>query len=150
MKLKKVISGGQTGADRTGLEEAKRLGFETGGTAPKGWKVDGGADPSLAEFGLVESHSTDYPSRTRANVRDSDVTLWFGITTSPGYWCTRGAADRQGRSFFVNPNGLQMEYIVNSYEVINIAGNRKRINPDVVRKVRAAFERIEYLQRGGE
>jgi len=32
--VEKVISGGQTGVDRMGLEVAKELGIPTGGTAP--------------------------------------------------------------------------------------------------------------------
>ena len=35
MKLRKIISGGQTGVDRAGLEAGKKLNLETGGTAPK-------------------------------------------------------------------------------------------------------------------
>jgi hypothetical protein len=54
--IEKLISGGQTGADRAGLEAAKALGIATGGTAPKGWRIENpdgtsGSDPSLAEFG---------------------------------------------------------------------------------------------------
>ena len=34
-KVARVISGGQTGADRGGLEGARRVGAQTGGWAPK-------------------------------------------------------------------------------------------------------------------
>jgi hypothetical protein len=142
MKLRKVISGGQTGADRTGLECAKILGLETGGTAPKGWKIDGGVDPSLADFGLTESHSTDYAVRTRQNVRDAEVTLWFGRTDSPGYYCTRNACHLEGKPFYINPTAAQLEYVVNTYEVANVAGNRRRKNPSVVVLVQDAFRVI--------
>ena len=50
----KVISGGQVGADRIGLEEAKKLGFETGGTAPHKYLTSKGSDLSLKDFGLTE------------------------------------------------------------------------------------------------
>jgi len=145
MKLRKAISGGQTGADRTGLECAKALGLETGGTATKGWKIDGGSDPSLADFGLVESASSDYAVRTKDNVRDADVTIWFGKTGSPGYWCTKNACTTQKKPFYVNPYGLQLEYICKSYEVVNIAGNRKRLYPGVVEMVQNAFHRIAEI-----
>lgn len=144
-KLRKIISGGQTGADRTGLECAAALGLETGGTAPKGWKIDGGTDPSLAEFGLIESPSTDYAVRTRENVRDADVTLWFGKTGSPGYWCTRNACSGQNKPFFINPTPLQLQYVVNTYEIANVAGNRKRLYPEVVELVQKGFEIIAEL-----
>lgn len=145
VKLRKVISGGQTGADRTGLECGKAIGLDTGGTAPKGWKTDVGPDPSLASFGLKESNSSDYAVRTRENVRDADATLWFGKIGSPGYWCTRNACHTQNKPFYVNPSELQLEFIVNTYETVNIAGNRKRLNPPVVGLVRDAFQIIAKL-----
>lgn len=146
MKLRKIISGGQTGADRTGLEEAKKIGLETGGWAPKGWRIDGGNDPSLAEFGLTEHPDSGFASRTRANVRDSDATVWFGKTGSPGYWCTKNACSAQGKEFFVNPERLQLTYICHNYEILNIAGNRKRLFPPVVELVRAAFEVFKEIK----
>jgi hypothetical protein len=145
-KLKKVISGGQTGADVTGLICAKALGLETGGTAPKGWKVDGGVNPSLGPvFGLVECKTPGYPARTVANVRNSDVTIWFGKTDSPGFFCTLNAAKNQKRSFFVNPYEIQLEYLCNTYRVWNVAGNRERVNPEVVSLVQGAFYSVAHL-----
>lgn len=145
MKLRKIISGGQTGADKTGLEEAKKLGLETGGTAPKGWKIDGGTDPSLKDFGLVESRSTDYAVRTRENVRDAEATIWFGKVGSPGYWCTRNACKVQDKPMFENPAEVKLHYICASFEVVNIAGNRQRIYPPVVALTREGFSIIAKL-----
>ena len=74
---RKVISGGQTGADQAGLIVAQRFGIPTGGWMPRGWKTATGANPQLAEaFGLRE-HTGDYADRTAANVRDSDGTIRF-------------------------------------------------------------------------
>lgn len=145
MRLAKVISGGQTGADVTALICAKALGLQTGGTAPKGWKIDGGTNPKLAEYGLVESNSTDYAIRTKLNVRDADVTIWIGKTNSPGYWCTHNAAKTNSKPFFVNPTELQLEYICNSYETVNFAGNRARIYPEVEALVCNTFRNIAKI-----
>jgi hypothetical protein len=73
--LTKIISTGLTAADRAALEAAVELCIPTGGTAPKGWRIqnyDGstGSDPELAQFGLVEHESAEYPPRTRQNVAD--------------------------------------------------------------------------------
>ena len=38
----KIVSGGQTGADRGGLEAAIHLGLDWGGWAPKGWRAEDG------------------------------------------------------------------------------------------------------------
>lgn len=73
--LRKVISGGQTGCDQAALRAARACGLATGGFAPKGWLTEDGPAPWLAEFGLVESRSADYPPRTRANVEAADATL---------------------------------------------------------------------------
>ena len=144
MKLHKVISGGQTGADRAGLECAKELGLETGGTAPSNYYTEDGPDISLKDFGLVTGG--DYRSRTRQNVYDADATLWFGNTSSPGYKCTAGAAKDFGRPFFVNAGVSTLYHIATEFKVINIAGNRASKNPRVMDLVREAFASLkEYI-----
>jgi hypothetical protein len=115
------------------------LGLETGGTAPLGWKTDEGPAPELADFGLVESSSSDYKPRTRENAKNSDCTLWFGRVTSPGFYCTRNACKDYGKEFYENPDDDQIRYVCENYEVVNIAGNRRRKNPAVVKLVRLAF-----------
>lgn len=147
MKLKKVISGGQKGADRRALECAAALALETGGTAPKGWKVDGGADPLLANYGLVESYSSDYTVRTHQNAADADATVWFG-KKSPGYYCTKNGCTKHKKPFYENPADIAMEYLANNYETLNFAGNRARINPGVFGLVDAAFNVIRRLMHG--
>lgn len=147
MRLKRVISGGQTGADRTGLEEAKKLGLETGGTVPKGCRTDEGKAPELVtEFGCVEHSSREYKPRTYENVRNADVTVWFGKTSSPGYYCTKNAAKRYEKQFYENPTPLMLEFLAKQYAVWNVAGNRKRMNPSVMEKVRDGFKTIAQLQ----
>lgn len=147
IKVKKFISGGQTGADKTGLIEAKLLGFEVGGTVPKGCRTETGADYSLIkDYGCVESKDWHYVDRTHKNAADSDATLWFGTTTSPGYYCTKRGCDKAGKPIYVNPTLAQIEYAINSYEVINIAGNRESKNSLVVKQVPCAFDAIKKLK----
>jgi hypothetical protein len=76
--IPRVISGGQTGADQASLRATRAAGIATGGFAPQGWLTNDGPAPGLAGWGLVQCPEPGYPSRTRANVRDSDATLWFG------------------------------------------------------------------------
>lgn len=141
MKLKLVISGGQTGADRTALVCAKELGLATGGTAPKGYRTETGDDPTLKTlFGLVEDLSSSYPPRTKLNVKNANITLWFGNVNSPGYWSTWNAAKSLHRPFVENPTSLVE--LADLHEVINFAGNRLSSNPNVVNLVRAAFHTI--------
>ena len=68
-----MISGGQTGVDRSALDVALELGMPAGGWCPKGRKAE---DGSLASrYPLTETSSEQYWQRTEWNVRDSDGTL---------------------------------------------------------------------------
>jgi hypothetical protein len=145
--LTTVISGGQTGADETGLECARALGFQTGGTAPKGYWTERGPNLKLRDvYGLKESPSSDYKVRTKQNVIDSHVTVWFGELNSPGYWCTRKAAEQVHKPFYTNPEYVELEYLLNEYPIWNIAGNRQSKNPDVVQLVRRAFGYVAEIR----
>ena len=140
MKLKKVISGGQTGADQAGIIEAYRLGLETGGTMPRGWKTENGPNPAFGKaYGLVESASDDYKTRTRMNVANADVTLWFGNVGSPGFKCTARASKDYNKPFVINPTPGAVLDLAGEYEVFNIAGNRESTNPSVVKLVKLGF-----------
>lgn len=74
MKLLKIVSGGQTGADRAALDAAIACGFPIGGWVPKGRKAEDGVIPARYP-GLQETDTDAYEIRTRWNVRDSDATL---------------------------------------------------------------------------
>ncbi len=73
--ITKIISGGQTGADRAGLDAAIHCGLPHGGWCPKGRKAEDGIIPS--KYHLNEMASPDYIPRTKANVFDSDATIVF-------------------------------------------------------------------------
>jgi hypothetical protein len=72
--LEKIISGGQTGADRAALDAGMEAGFPVGGYCPAG---------RVAEDGVIDSRyplqelDGGYPERTRKNVRVSDGTVVF-------------------------------------------------------------------------
>ncbi len=124
--LEKVISGGQTGVDQIGLEVARSLGIPTGGTAPQGYITETGPNPGLAEYGLVESHSSSYPVRTRQNVLNSDGTVVFGDPESGGTKLTIETAQRLGKRCVVNPTAFQLREWLRNLEirVLNVAGSR--------------------------
>jgi hypothetical protein len=75
--LSKIISGGQTGADRAALDWAIERGIPHGGWCPKGRKAEDGTIDQ--RYNLVETPSEDYSQRTEWNVRDSDGTAVFSI-----------------------------------------------------------------------
>ena len=69
----KIISGGQTGADRAALDAAIERGIPHGGWLPKGRITEDG--PLGRDYCLQELDSCRYRDRTEKNVKESDGTL---------------------------------------------------------------------------
>jgi len=69
----KIISGGQTSADRAGLDFAIKHDIPHGGWIPKGRKTEYGRLPD--RYQLQEMPTLEYSKRTEQNVLDSDGTL---------------------------------------------------------------------------
>ena len=133
MPLRKIISGGQTGADQAGLWAARALKLEKGGTAPKGWETENGSSEHILKpMGLVEGPS-GYKERTKQNVEDSDATVLFGRMTSPGSKLTIRVCKDLGKPHIVNPNPrvLRRFIEINDVETLNVAGNRESKNPGI-------------------
>jgi len=69
----KIISGGQTGADRGALDAALEMAAPCGGWCPQGRKAEDGVIDE--RYPLSEMGSADYIKRTKQNVIDSDASL---------------------------------------------------------------------------
>lgn len=123
----KVISGGQTGVDRLGLEIAKKLGLKTGGVAPKGFLTENGSDFSLKDFNLKEHKSSKYPPRTKENISDSDGTVYFASDlSSRGMKLTIKLCQKLNKPYIINPSTIDLEnwILENNIKTLNVAGNR--------------------------
>ena len=81
LKLKKIITGGQTGVDQLALEFAIDHKIQIGGFCPKGRRCESGLIP--IQYELVETKNEDYWERTQLNIKHSDGTLilFEGITS---------------------------------------------------------------------
>jgi hypothetical protein len=151
--FRRVVSGGQTGADQAGLRTARNAGIETGGWAPKGWDTEDGPAEWLADFGLTECSTPGYPPRTAANARDSDGTLWFGSTDSSGYRATINACQRFGKPYLIVEDGTTrpshvIEWMTtHRVSVLNVAGNRESKNPGLGERVEAFLSRVFALTK---
>lgn len=73
--LKKIISGGQTGADRAGLDVAIKNNIKHGGYCPKDRIAEDGTISK--KYNLTETDSKDVSQRTKKNIEDSDGTIVF-------------------------------------------------------------------------
>jgi hypothetical protein len=117
--LRKIISGGQVGADEGSLRAAVILreaagtfsefamwrDLETGGFMPRGWKTKAGPQPYFAErYGMVECRSGGYPTRTRLNVEAADATVRFAYDfTSAGERLTLRFVRQYAKPYFDVP-----------------------------------------------
>ena len=72
--LKRIVSGGQTDADRVALDVALEQGLEIGGWIPQARLAEDGSI-SHRFAGLLDTESADPSVRTVLNVCDSDATL---------------------------------------------------------------------------
>ena len=96
----RIVSGGQTGADRAALDVALLRGIPCGGWCPKGRRAEDG--PIDGRYPLQETPTPDYMQRTDWNVRDSDGTLIVAHRPlSGGTAITERFAQRRGRPCLV-------------------------------------------------
>jgi Circularly permutated YpsA SLOG family len=137
--LKKIVSGGQTGADVGGLLAARELGIETGGIAPKGWMTeDGPQEVLLRSFGLTECEEEGFPARTRRNVADSSGTLLIGQYRTGGSRLTFEVAKQLNKPLFLvafentpNVDEFRRWLEQNKIQLLNVAGNRESQSPGI-------------------
>ena len=139
--LKKIISGGQTGADRAALDAAMRLGIPHGGWIPKGRIAEDG--PLAAIYRLREMPTDSYTERTEQNVMDSDGTLIVshGAPTG-GTEYTRKMVLRHGKQMLhidlnlyrnlIEAASLVVDWIkIHNIKTLNVAGPRASKDPDI-------------------
>lgn len=145
----KIISGGQTGIDRLGLEVGKELGLETGGTTTPGYYTENGRDESLKDFGVTEispelqagrKGREFYLPRTEQNVLNSDGTVYFSTDEdSAGRIATQRFAKQHNKPFLLNPTSQELaQWLVdNKIDTLNVAGNRgSKVSPEFDSQVR--------------
>jgi hypothetical protein len=145
--IEKIVSGGQTGADRAALDWAIGNGIPHGGWCPKGRLAEDGPIP--AHYNLIESPSSNYLQRTEWNVRDTDGTVVFSVAPAltGGSKRTVEFAEKHKKpvihvsSKTEQPAEKLLEFVTtNRIRVLNVAGSRASKEPgvgDVVKKVLA-------------
>lgn len=131
--IEKIISGGQTGADRGALEAAKKLGLATGGYIVKGYLTEKGEDLSLKQFNLKQIDTIDFSTRTELNAKASDGTVIFskvddkGEVIGEGTKFTLKVLITNKKPFLINPSINEFINWVQKHniKVLNVAGNRE-------------------------
>jgi Circularly permutated YpsA SLOG family len=152
--LKKIISGGQTGADQAALDVAIKLGIPHGGWIPRGRKTEAGVLD--AKYKLKEMKTFDYNKRTEQNVIDSDGTLIIShgrLTGGSDY--TREMTllhhrpwlhiDLNKTDAFQAAEKIKSWLTENDIEVLNVAGSRASKDPAIYRATIDIIETVFYL-----
>ena len=150
--ITKIISGGQTGADRAALDSAIKHGIPHGGWIPKGRLAK---DGSLSvKYKLKEMPTSSYPAQTEQNVIDSDGTLIISHgKRGGGADLTQKLAIKHGRPWLhIDLNQKKdhtdaaakiKEWIVQEeIEVIHVAGPRASKDPHIYNKVMEILELV--------
>ena len=149
MMIKKIVSGGQTGADRAALDVAIKLGIPHGGWVPKGRKTESGPLPN--RYQLQEMETGSYPDRTEKNVFDSDGTLIFSHgKLAGGSALTLRMAKKHGRPWLHvdldRVNTLDAAHLINSWiirygvRILNVAGPPGSKDPSIYKTTSKVLE----------
>jgi hypothetical protein len=147
----RVISGGQTGADRGALDAAIDLGLARGGFCPKGRLAEDGVIPPCYQF--EETASGEYEERTRMNVEAADATVVFSYgPPTGGSAFTVTCAETVSRPVLaVDLNAssafgacLLLDEFVKRLRprTLNVAGSRESRAPGIADRVRAIVRRV--------
>lgn len=152
--IKKIVSGGQTGADRAALDLAIKFNIDHGGWIPKGRKTEAGPLPDY--YRLTEMPTDDYKERTRQNIIDSHGTVIISrAELTGGSLLTQSYAKVVGRpNCFLNLSYTE-EYeageilksfiLENRIEILNVAGPRMSSQPWVYQDVKTVLEVTLYM-----
>jgi hypothetical protein len=152
--LSKIVSGGQTGADRAALDVAIELGIPHGGWVPKGRRAEDGVISD--KYNLKETAAGDYAERTERNVLDSDGTLIISHgDLVNGSMLTRDMAIRHDRPWlhadlektnsFVAVTTIQSWIAEQGIRVLNVAGPRSSRDPHIYKRTRDILKTLIYL-----
>ena len=152
--ITRILSGGQTGADRAALDFAIKHHIPHGGWLPKGRKTEDGTLPE--KYQLQEMPTPDYSKRTKQNVLDSDGTLIVshGFLTA-GSALTELLAEEHNKPYLhIDLNLLSMQeavQIINQWiqsyklKVLNVAGPRASKDPKIYQAIMNLLEKAFLL-----
>jgi hypothetical protein len=157
--IKKIISGGQTGAGRAALDVAIALGISHGGWIPKGRITEKGPLPE--KYRLQEMPTDSDPRGSEQNVIDSDGTLIIARGKLTGVTdCTRQMTLKHKKQLL----GLDLEQIdlynaaslvaswikLRRIVILNVAGPRASKDQQIYRDVITILEHAIQILRDEE
>jgi hypothetical protein len=146
--IEKIVSGGQTGADRAALDFAIWHNIPHCGWCPKGRLAEDGVIDR--RYQLQETSTKNYPERTEKNVQQSDGTAIFTISDklTGGSKKTAQYAAKHGKPWIHlhsrachNKPLMLLNFVSeNSIKVLNVAGSRASKESSIYQVVKHSFE----------
>lgn len=149
---RKIVSGGQTGADRGALDFAMMNGYPHAGWAPQGREAEDGRIPM--KYQLTELTEGGYRQRCKRNVQDSDGTLIVNLgELDSGTLATKNFAVQMRKPSFVlqldsGPTRELASIVIewlrpNAIDTLNVAGPRESKRPGIHRLTVELLEAVD-------
>jgi hypothetical protein len=151
IQIEKIISGGQTGADRAALDISMAFGIPHGGWIPKGRKTEDGRLPD--RYRMKEVLSISYAQSSQMNVLDSDGTLIVSHGRLTGVPASTQELSKKHRRPCLHIDLEEIAYdkatdIVCSWieirgiHTLNVAGPRATRDPNIYEATKELLKRI--------
>ena len=155
--IKKIISGGQIGADQAALDVAIKLGISHGGWIQKGRKTQSGLLPE--KYKLKEMPTSSFIKRIEQNVVDADGTIIIShgaltgganysqkMTTKHGRPCIH--IDLSNIPIFIAASRINTWVAEHNIEVLNVTGSRTSEDPKIYNDAMLIIENAILLDLG--
>lgn len=151
-KFIKIISGGQTGADRAAFDFALENDFEIGGFVTKNRLAeDGGISEKYPN--LIETGTEDYSERTEMNIKNSDATLILSHgELKGGSLLTKEFAEKYKKPFLhIDFSALPVEQAARKTQkwldsidckTLNVAGSRASEDAEIYDKAKIFLQKL--------
>ena len=154
--VKKIISGGQIGAEQAALDVAIKLGIPHGGWIQKGRKTQSGTLPD--KYKLKEMPTASYIKRIEQNVINSDGTLIIshGRLTGGSDHSRKMVLKHKRQLLHIDLlqiEALQAAKLINSWislhqiKILNITGPRASEDPKIYKATMDILESAYYLSQ---
>ena len=154
--LNKIVSGGQTGADRAALDVSISFAFPHGGWVPEGRVAEDGLIPAI--YCLKELAGKGYAERTGKNVIDSDGTvIFYHRALAGGSALTHEYAIQHKKPCLcldldIVSEDEALDLVLswlsrNRIQVMNVAGPRASHDPEIYKAVRGVMLKlVDYVK----
>ena len=150
LKLKSIVTGGQTGVDIAAVKAAVEYGIPYYGWVPKGYRNETESIDPYLRSGFFESDSESFESRTERNVIIGEATLvLFEKDKDEGTILTKSFSEKHKKKYReIDIRGQETidvayeisEWLTNEQiEILNVAGPRESNSPQIEQRAQEIF-----------